>query len=298
MVRSQWDSEDFERRFHGSRSRLAENASASEIETEQHRQEHLADLEALSTVLPPHVFFEGPSAALLHGVPLPNAQLRIAHLGVLRPARASRHPGSHSRSFIPVLLSFIPGERRPVLDAPSTWACLGRYLYLEDLVAAADHLLWREPEPPPGSSRRPRPAQHTQADLRSVLQRGRWWGGAKLREALALSSTSSASPAETFFRLSLLEAGLPLPELNVDIFDDGRWLGNVDFVYRAFKVCIEYQSEYHFEKEQFARDRVRISQLEEAGWIVIEISKEDGLRHPLRGIRRVRGALTKRGWKP
>ncbi|QDZ16386.1 DUF559 domain-containing protein [Humibacter ginsenosidimutans] len=90
-------------------------------------------------------------------------------------------------------------------------------------------------------------------------------------------------------RFELVCAGLPEPELNVDVFDAaGRFLGCVDMLYREERVVIEYLGMLH--GASWARDVERLAALRAAGWTVIEVTAPL-LSDTVELVRRVRVAL-------
>jgi very-short-patch-repair endonuclease len=108
---------------------------------------------------------------------------------------------------------------------------------------------------------------------------------------------ASASPQESSLRWSLVRAGLPEPELNVDIHDDkGAWLARGDLVYRRWKVLVEYDGRHHeLDPVQRQWDLRRREQLEAAGWRVIIVTSAD-MRSPQLIVLRVRQALRRAGY--
>jgi len=262
--------------------------------------EMMTRLRALSTVMSRHAFFEGPTAALLNHVPAPattTTNLYVATpVGRTPPVR--NHTDIKARTLSPRLVTVVKREGLRSLDAPTSWASCGKHLDLANLLAAADTLLWAEPPPPPGSNRRPKAPRYTKEQLQAVLDRGRWANIALLRQALSLSTDRSASVPESKFRLSMVDAGLPAPELNADIFEDGIFLANADFVFRKYKVCVEYQSAYHRSAKQYEADRRRMDGLRDAEWLPIEITHQSAVKEPWRGIKEVTRALMRRGWEP
>lgn len=169
----------------------------------------------------------------------------------------------------------------------ATWAAMGT-LRLFDLVALGDYFcrVWRDGRGRPTPGRTP---LATIADLRVALESGRRRGAERLRAALEAVREDSWSPRESRARCILISAGLPEPELNVDVFDDdGLFLGCVDMVYRNQRVIIEYLGMLH--GEQWARDVERIAALRAAGWTVIEVTAPL-LRDEVEFVRRVRAAL-------
>jgi len=107
----------------------------------------------------------------------------------------------------------------------------------------------------------------------------------------------SASPQESGLRWNLVRAGLPEPELNVDIHDDeGTWLARGDLVYRRWKVLVEYDGRHHQRSpSQWQWDLRRREQLEAAGWRVIIVTSAD-TRNPALIVIRVRQALRRAGY--
>lgn len=99
-------------------------------------------------------------------------------------------------------------------------------------------------------------------------------GVARLREALPQIRTRSASRPETHLRLAVVDAGLPEPELNYEVFEAGSYLGALDLAYPRQKVGLEYEGEHHLlDPVQWARDIARYERLAAAGWIIVRVTK-------------------------
>ena len=59
-------------------------------------------------------------------------------------------------------------------------------------------------------------------------------------------------------RLTVIDAGLPQPEVNYDVIEAGRWLGQVDLAYPELRIAIEYEGEHHLtDPLQWAEDIAR-----------------------------------------
>lgn len=175
----------------------------------------------------------------------------------------------------------------PVTTAASTWASLGT-LTLPDLVALGDYLcrIWRPGVGRPDIGMTPLCSIQM---LRAVIESGRRVGIRRLREAVELIREDSWSPRESKLRCILIDAGLPEPQLNIDLFDTwGRFLGCVDLAYPDAKIAIEYQSVLH--STRYAHDVERLAALRAAGWTVIEVTATL-LQHPEILVSRVRAAL-------
>lgn len=103
---------------------------------------------------------------------------------------------------------------------------------------------------------------------------------------------------ETDVRLILTVAGLPEPEVNTLIIDDGGdKIARGDLVLRRWRVVVEYDGWHH---ERSARQRridiMRREALEAAGWLVIVLTNDD-VRHPAALISRVWRALVLREYR-
>lgn len=117
------------------------------------------------------------------------------------------------------------------------------------------------------------------------------------REAFELVRERSESVRETWLRLLLVLAGLPEPEVNVDVrTPDGVFVARVDLLYRRWKVVVEYDGRHHeTDARQWARDRRRREALEALGYRVIVVAAADA-KHPQDVVRRVHRALVARGY--
>jgi hypothetical protein len=162
-------------------------------------------------------------------------------------------------------------------ESSSTWGLL-------DLVALGDAAVRR--------------GLLTPADLvvRSAIATGR---GCRLaRTAAGLVVPGVDSPMETRTRLLLVLGGLPMPEINFDIFGaDGGWLAKPDLGYSKAMVAIEYQGDTHrTDKGQWRYDIEKARLLRELGWIVIELTAADLYQQPARTLAAVHRALAERGY--
>jgi hypothetical protein len=69
---------------------------------------------------------------------------------------------------------------------------------------------------------------------------GRRRGVRRLREAADLAHPGSRSPKETELRVLLVRAGLPWPEPNAHVYDDGGgWIATADLLYRGHRLVLE-----------------------------------------------------------
>jgi hypothetical protein len=110
---------------------------------------------------------------------------------------------------------------------------------------------------------------------------------------LALADGRAESPPESMLKLIVVEAGLPLPEVQYPINDiDGRLLYVLDMAWPARRVALEYDGFAAHEDRQ-AADAERDRRMLGRGWITVRATAAD-LRDPARVLRELRGALLAR----
>ncbi|WP_460775615.1 endonuclease domain-containing protein [Microbacterium sp. GXF7504] len=281
---------DLDAPFHGVR-RLRDGAPASADPKERMRSAAAAYAHRMTA----HEFFCGVTAAVLWGLPLP---LRVlddprVHVAVRSPRRAPRGRGVRGREVDPRLAVVVTEPRTgfQVTDPATTWAMLAPVLrHPYDLVAVGDAIVRV-----PFVSADPT-ALATLDDLGAAVDAGRRVGVNALRAALPRIRDRAASRPETWMRLTVVDARLPEPLLNHDVFDAaGRWLARVDAGYPAERVALEYEGEHHLlDPAQWAYDLRRYERLAAAGWHVVRVSKDALFQHPGDLIARVRRALAAR----
>jgi hypothetical protein len=117
----------------------------------------------------------------------------------------------------------------------------------------------------------------------------------RLRSALSLVDAGAASPKETWLRLLLINAGLPVPTTQIPVQENWRRIGLLDMGWEEYKVAVEYDGDHHrSDRRQYAHDQWRLRKLEELGWIIVRVIAEDKPEHV---VRRVREALRRRGYR-
>lgn len=290
---------DLESPFYGVRMRGDAVAHVGEIENPYERQRELRVARARQYAPRLHSghFFSHETAASIWGAPLPLAftpageiagaadlELHVSALGHVPFPRTS---GIRGHRTLQRLTELRDHDGLRVSSPAATWASLGA-LPLFDLIALGDYFCrrWRPGYGRPSVDREPLASID---DLRDMVEAGRRHGVARLREALGAIREDSWSPRESQVRCILMAAGLPEPELNVDIFDaHGSFLGCVDMVYPVQRVAIEYLGMLH--GEQWAQDVERLAALRSAGWTVIEVTSPL-LKRPDELVARVRAAL-------
>lgn len=118
----------------------------------------------------------------------------------------------------------------------------------------------------------------------------------RLRSVLPLVDGGAASPKETWLRLLLIDAGLPIPETQIPL--SNRWgiPAVLDMGWREFKVAAEYDGDQHrYDRRQYVWDLKRSRIVAGLGWRRVQVINED---HPDDVVARVRAALISRGWRP
>lgn len=120
-------------------------------------------------------------------------------------------------------------------------------------------------------------------------------GSRRLRAALPLVDAGAASPKETWLRLLLIDAGLPIPTTQIPVIERGYWpFAWLDMGWEKYRVAAEYDGDQHrTDRPQYVRDHRRQRRLERLGWINIRVINED---HPADVVQRVIDALQSRGW--
>ena len=174
----------------------------------------------------------------------------------------------------------------PSSSPAALWVECGDLLGLDELVVLGDAIVTS------------RACATALEDLAAALAGvGNRRGVRKLRVALELVRVGAGSPQETRARLAILRAGLPEPELQVDVLDEaGRFVGRVDLAYPEHRIVIEYEGDHHrTDAEQWGRDLRRYREMDRLGWAVVRWTKSD-LNHPAFGaVGQLRSLLARRG---
>ncbi|WP_395726691.1 hypothetical protein [Nakamurella sp.] len=118
-------------------------------------------------------------------------------------------------------------------------------------------------------------------------------GIAAVRRWSEFADGRSQSPMESRARYRLISAGLPAPDLQIQVTVPGatRW---IDMGWKHAKVGLEYDGEdFHSGDGKLARDRQRHNQLTRAGWTMIYATAADIWRNPDYLIDQLRGLLSR-----
>ena len=229
-------------------------------------------------------FFSHGTALILRGVPTPLNWDEAIHVSGLRPRNPARSAGvvSHRLAHREAAFRVIGGLR--VEHPVRAWVQASTHLTEVELIVAADHLVAR------------RRGLATIDQLRAEARRNR---APALEPVLDRVRDGSESPWETRLRLILVEAGLPEPDLAVELrAADGRFLARLDQGYRRYRVGVEYDGRQHAENPtQFARDADRWRDIADEGWDLVRILHHHLDPDPNVAIDLVRRALLRAGWQ-
>ncbi len=239
---------------------------------------------AFAPRMPERGFYMGTTAATLLGLPLP-PRLRHderLHIGVKAGARRVEAAGI-ARHHIHISGSDLTTTNElPVTSAARTFCDLGNLLRLAELVAVGDRILWRRD--PLATSR-----ELWEALDRYVSRRG----VRTIRAAIPLLTSRADSAPESEIRVSIIEFGLPLPQVNRAVSDRrGRLIATPDLSWPRHRIALEYEGDHHrTDRDQWQHDLERFSSLQEAGWIVLRATAAD-LRDPRGLLQRLARLLT------
>lgn len=220
----------------------------------------------------------GVAASALHGAQWVDADVPIE----LIAPNARPHSGLVVRNETPARDEITRVAGLPVTTPARTAYDLGRYLPRELALARMDALMHATP-----------------FSLEDVLLLAKRHAGARglrrLRVALPYVDGGAASPKETWLRLLLIDAGLPVPATQIPVLDGHRPIAFLDMGWEEFKVAAEYDGDQHrSDRRQYVRDIRRHDAVRERGWRVVRVVSED---RPADVVDRVYTALWRRGFR-
>lgn len=173
------------------------------------------------------------SAALLHGLPLWNTGLTRVH--VTRPRENGGHIDDHVHLHVAPLTrgEVTEVDGIPVTDLARTVCDLARGLSMFQATPIGDAAL----------------AAGLESD-RLIYQLARckgWPGVVRARRTIGFLDPRSESPGESCSRVRMLEMGLPIPELQYEVFDDlGFLVGRADFAWIKRRTLGEFDGEVKY----------------------------------------------------
>lgn len=221
---------------------------------------------AAALVISPHAVVCDRTAAWLLGVDtFAYRELEILpplETFVLRGRRRTNRPqcSGGSRDLMPGDICFI--EHLAVTTPLRTALDLGCKLSRRDALAALDGFMRMY-----GITR-----EQFEAELPRYFRRR---GVLQLRQLVPLADPRAESSGESWTRLAVVDAGLPVPEPQYWVCEGGRQVFRVDLAYPLSRVAVEYDGrEFHESSEQREHDRKRREWLAARGWTVIVVDKD------------------------
>jgi hypothetical protein len=229
----------------------------------------------LALVVPAGSFVCDRTAAWLHGAPMalaPNEHLSVPPVSCFRPADAGRLRNglatSGERTVAPGDLMHLNGV---LVTTPLRTALdLGRLQRTRDLaLGGMDAML--------------RLRRFSHDELLEAVPRFRRQRGVRQPESLApLADGRAESFGESALRRRWLDAGLPRPQLQIPILENGRVIFWLDMGLEEWLFAAEYDgAAWHSSPEQVAADNARRSWLDEQRRWAIEVFRQEhvwGLR--------------------
>lgn len=250
---------------------------------------HRVDLAAAIAAAREPTWAFGPSAALLHSLPLPFRAPDLIHL--LRKGHADlrslAQPSKHRLEIPPASLTsstrVTPSAGCMVRGVPSVTRELAAVSAAAELssrwqVVVFDAVLWRG-------------ASQPQA-LLDLAESWRHLGGLdSIRRAVDMARSGAQTPLETISRLALVEDGLPEPELQVAFHDSRGLIGYVDMWWPDLRVIGEADGALKYlTKDDLMAEKVREDRLRALGIIVVRWTWDEIRANPSAVTERIRRA--------
>lgn len=251
-----------------SRLRKGVYISTDRLVSADPRERHLIDCVAVLLSLGPGPVLSHTSAARLHELILPrrhSSEVRVTAVDQWRRGRGYRvaQAAMTADETDPWLEFGAMSIPRTLVDCAREWS-------LTDGVVAIDAALNEK--------------KATRAELvRAALGGTHRVGIAQAARALNLSDGRAESPLETRGRLAILAAGLPRPELQVEIYDAAGFVGRVDAWYEGAAVAIEFDGQVKYTDPRYASspgkvlwdEKRREDRMRAVGVRVVRVANED-----------------------
>jgi len=235
-------------------------------------------LQAVALTLPAGAVFSHTTAARILGLPTPPATHSAVHVTVPKNiTRGSRKAVTWHQREVSDCTEIVKGL--PVTNPFRTWVDLGACIDMPNLVAVTDVMVRR--------------GLLQITDL--VVPRG-VRGAQNLRQVAPLTDPRSRSVRETLLRVELHLKGLPAPEINRDIVEDGVWLGTGDLVWPEYRLVIEYDGIHHDQARQRHQDAQTRNAYAEHGWVCMVLTSAQ-FSHMHDTVEQIMRLLAQRGWR-
>ncbi len=188
-------------------------------------QAHLARARAILLRKRGDAVLSHVSAALAHGLPVAQDDPAVVHLCVAPPARGRRRSGYHVHVADLTDADVVILDGLAVTSLARTVTDLALFSSFTWGVVAMDAALRRGVE-----------AEEIQS---LVTRSARRPGVETLRTVVAFADARAESPLESISRVSMARAGIPTPELQVQVLNEGGWVATSDFGWPEFGVVGE-----------------------------------------------------------
>ena len=226
------------------------------------QQAHLARARGVLSRMGSSVVLSHDSAALAHGLPVATADPAVVHMTTPPPARVRVRSGYHVH-VAPLEADDVTEVNGVRVTSLARTACdLARTADFPWAVAAADRV------------------------LRLGVRRAELFAGADaapgavgtraLREVAAFADGRAGSIAESVSRVTMRRAGIPAPELQVEVIGPEGWVATSDFGWRDRGVVGEMDGEAKYRdrlerlkqspEKVFGAERVRDDLIRRANW--------------------------------
>ncbi len=233
-----------------------------ETEVDLHRERITAAL----PVMGPTSWFARDSAAVLHGLPLFRADLDLVHVLHTGGGHGQLRDIAHTYKTpkVPPNTTLVDGI--PVTTLARTTADLMRRNYFGPALALADAALRL------GAPR---------GELLREVTGGR--GCRHSTEAVRWADPRSESPYESLVRAQILQGGVPMPELQVALYDEDGFVGRPDFLWRRYGVVGEFDGETKYttfllpgetREDVMARQEIRQARMQRMGLRFVRWGKD------------------------
>lgn len=294
-------------------TRIWPDRSPAASEAQELEIEILRRARAFASLAVPGWFFSHVTAAVLWRLPVPLRVVRAAlessdqhgrmipargiDVAALDPRRAPKAAGVSAHQLSRSLTGLASTQGLTVTGPVTTWAHLAPFLSVDELVEVGDAIVYI-PRRRGMQRGTPADAMGTAVQLHTAAQAPYRRHAEKLRDAADLVRVGAASPPETRIRLAVGRAGLPEPELDVDVFAlDGAPLGFTELAFPEFMLLVEYEGDHHrTDRDQWRRDVEKHSRCQDAGWRVLRLTSAHVYPSVEPAVARIRAALIQAGW--
>ena len=251
---------------------------------------------AFAPLLRPWQCLGGVSALAVLGLPVPWTLDRSDDVEVIsakergRPDRA----GVRVRRIAADRIVAWDVDGLRVASAALAWALMAGRRAVHELIVLGDAIVTGAEHYP---GRRLSGPLATIDELRAITDRWTGMSGASaLRTALPRIREKVESPRETDMRLFIVDAGMPEPDVQVEVHDPvtGLLLGRADLAHRDERVVEEYEGDGHRSKGQWDRDIEKYRAFERVGLHVVRATNRDFVPSPDRWLADLAAVLARR----